>query len=104
LGGIGKVVAEKITEMIGIESRLVVLGHTQRGGSPTCFDRVLGTKFGSFAAKLACEGHFGQMAALKSTQIIAIPLTEDIQKQRTIQMENEQLVWAAKTIGIGFGD
>jgi len=104
LGGIGKVVAEKITEMIGIESRLVVLGHTQRGGSPTCFDRVLGTKFGSFAAKLACEGHYGQMASLRSTQIVSIPITEDIQKQRLINMDKEQLVWAAKTIGIVFGD
>jgi len=104
LGGIGNVVAEKITEMTGIESRLVVLGHTQRGGSPTCFDRVLGTKFGSFAAKLACEGQFGKMAALRSTKIVAIPITENISKQRTINMEEEQLVWAAKTIGIAFGD
>jgi len=104
LVGAGQYVADKIAELSGLESRIVVLGHVQRGGSPTCFDRLLATKFGSVATKLACEGDYGKMVALRGTQIVSVPITGEIQQQRTVNIKEEQLVWAARSTGIAFGD
>jgi len=104
LGGVGYLVAEKISDLTGFETRTTVLGHIQRGGSPTCFDRILATKYGSMAAKLACEGNYGKMAALKGTAIVPVEITGEMTVQRTIDISSDQLVWAARTTGVEFGD
>jgi len=104
LGGVGSVVADKISELTGFETRTTVLGHVQRGGSPTCFDRILATKYGSMAAKLACEGDYGKMAALKGTNIVPVPITGQMAQQKTVETDTDQLVWAARTTGVVFGD
>lgn len=76
LGGIGNVLAREIEDQTGYETRVTVLGHIQRGGTPTAFDRVLATRFGVAAAELVLEGQFGQMVALKGSQILNVPLRE----------------------------
>jgi 6-phosphofructokinase 1 len=74
LGGIGEVLCREIEKSTGIESRAVVLGHVQRGGTPTAYDRVLGTRYGVKAVELAVSGQFGKMAALRGTDIIGVDL------------------------------
>lgn len=76
LGGIGEYLAKEIERRTGFETRAVVLGHVQRGGTPTARDRVLATRYGVFAADLVKEGKFGMMAALHGDQIVAVPLSE----------------------------
>jgi 6-phosphofructokinase 1 len=76
LGGIGNVLAREIEDQTGYETRVTVLGHIQRGGTPTAFDRVLATRFGVFAADLVLHGKFGHMAALRGMQIADVPLKE----------------------------
>src|SRR5207244_6605942 len=78
LGGIGEVVAGLIEKRLGIETRHVTLGHLQRGGAPSAYDRVLATRFGIKAAELVLEGRFGYMAALKGNHIEAVPLSEGV--------------------------
>jgi 6-phosphofructokinase 1 len=60
------------------------LGHVQRGGSPTSFDRILATKYGSMAAKLAIEGTYGYMASLRGTEVVKVPITAEMREQRTV--------------------
>ena len=74
LGGIGERVAREIENRTGYETRVSALGHVQRGGSPTAFDRVLATRYGCFAADLVHEGNFGQMASLRGVEIVGVPL------------------------------
>jgi 6-phosphofructokinase 1 len=76
LGGIGAYLTREIERRTGIETRATVLGHIQRGGTPTARDRVLGTRYGVFAADLLHKGQFGMMAALQGDAIVAIPLEE----------------------------
>lgn len=87
LGGIGNVLAEEIEKRTGFETRATILGHIQRGGSPTAFDRVLGTRFGVFAAELVEQGKWGYMAALKGTEIVAVRLEEAVGKLKTIDLK-----------------
>jgi len=87
LGGVGTVLGDAIAERTGFETRVVVLGHVQRGGSPTAFDRVLGTRFGVKAAELALAGDFGKMVALQANEIVAIPLSEATRKSRLVPRE-----------------
>jgi 6-phosphofructokinase 1 len=87
LGGIGDLVAKEIEKRMGIESRAVVLGHVQRGGTPTAFDRVLGTKFGIAAIDLVHEGKFGMMTALQGTKIRPIPILEGIRESKIVDKE-----------------
>ncbi len=87
LGGIGNVLAEEIEKRTGFETRSTVLGHIQRGGSPTAFDRVLGTRFGIFAAELVQKGEYGKMAALKGNKIIAVSLQDAVGKLKTVDDE-----------------
>ncbi|MGD0651517.1 MAG: 6-phosphofructokinase [Verrucomicrobiia bacterium] len=74
LGGIGEVLCREIEERTGIESRAVVLGHVQRGGTPTAYDRVLGTRYGVKAVELAMSGQFGRMVALRGTEIVGVDI------------------------------
>jgi ATP-dependent phosphofructokinase / diphosphate-dependent phosphofructokinase len=87
LGGIGSVLAQEIEKRTGFESRSVVLGHIQRGGSPSAFDRVLATRYGLGAIDMVHRGEFGQMAALRGNKIIAIPLAEAIASNRKVDKE-----------------
>jgi ATP-dependent phosphofructokinase / diphosphate-dependent phosphofructokinase len=87
LGGIGATLANEIEKRTGFESRSVVLGHIQRGGSPTAYDRVLATRYGLGAIDMVHRGEFGQMAALRGNKIISIPLAEAVAKNRTVDQE-----------------
>jgi 6-phosphofructokinase 1 len=75
-GGIGQLLAEEIERRTGKEARVAVLGHIQRGGTPTAFDRVLATRFGVQAARAVADGAFGTMVALRGTDIVRVPLAE----------------------------
>lgn len=85
--GIGEVLKNEITDRTELESRHVVLGHIQRGGSPTAFDRVLGTRLGVKAVEMAEEGQFGMMAALRGTEIVAADLKEAVGTMKTVPKE-----------------
>lgn len=84
LGGISNTLAEVIEQKTGIETRATILGHIQRGGSPTAFDRVLGTRFGVYAVEMIKDEKFGKMAALKAAEIIDIPLDDAVSKLKTV--------------------
>lgn len=84
LGGIANILADIIERKTGIETRSVILGHIQRGGSPTAYDRVLGSRFGVHAVEMVKDGKFGRMAALKGTEIIDIPLEEAVNDLKTV--------------------
>ncbi|MEM2878329.1 MAG: ATP-dependent 6-phosphofructokinase [Candidatus Hadarchaeales archaeon] len=84
LGGVGPVLAEKIEEMTGMETRAIVLGHLQRGGSPTAFDRILATRFGAAAIDLVKEEKFGMMPALQGNRIVTIPIKEAVSNPKLV--------------------
>jgi len=84
LGGIGNLLAKEIEHLTGFETRAVVLGHVQRGGSPTAFDRVLATRYGTGAIDMVHRGDFGKMAALRGNEIVAIPLQEALRENRKV--------------------
>jgi len=104
LGGIGNILAMEIAKRTGVETRAVVLGHTQRGGSPTSYDRILATKYGAQAALCACTGDYGKMASLRGTEIVTVPITAEMREQRLVDVENDQLVKVAKLTGVSFGN
>ena len=84
LGGIGELLAGKIEQMTQCETRVTVLGHVQRGGSATAYDRMLGTRFGHQAVQLVKEGKFGQMVALRGNQIVPVPIEVAVGKLKTV--------------------
>jgi 6-phosphofructokinase 1 len=84
LGGIGNVLAREIEKRTGFETRTVVLGHIQRGGTPSAFDRVLATRYGIGAIDLVHAGDFGTMVALRGTEIVSVPLSEAILTTRMV--------------------
>jgi ATP-dependent phosphofructokinase / diphosphate-dependent phosphofructokinase len=87
LGGVGEALARDIEERTGYETRVTVLGHVQRGGSPTPRDRILATRFGLKAATLAAEGHFGRMVALHGDAIVDVSLEEATRELKTVPRE-----------------
>jgi 6-phosphofructokinase 1 len=87
LGGVGTWLAAEIEERTGHETRAVVLGHVQRGGTPTAYDRVLSTRFGLQAIAAAHEGDFGTMVALRGTDIVRVPLSEATAELKTVPPE-----------------
>ncbi len=87
LGGIGNIIAEEIEKETGYETRAVVLGHIQRGGTPTAFDRVLGSRFGIKAAELADKKDFGKMTALRGSKIVAVSLEEAVGTLKVVDDE-----------------
>jgi 6-phosphofructokinase 1 len=87
LGGIGNILAREIEKRTGFETRTVVLGHIQRGGSPSAFDRVLATRYGLKAIDMVHNGDFGCMAALRGNKLISIPLADALSKNRTVDQE-----------------
>lgn len=104
LGGIGNKVADELEKLCGLEARATILGHLQRGGSPTAYDRILSTRYGSYAVDLAMEGKFGNMVTLKGNEMSYDSLNNVIgQKSKNVDPEGE-LIKFAKNIGIAFGD
>lgn len=87
LGGVGYYLGKEIEKRLGIETRVVVLGHIQRGGSPTAFDRILATRFGIAAIDLVHEGKFGHMVAIKGNRILSVPLKDVVGKRKTVDLE-----------------
>lgn len=102
LGGIGQHLAGRIKEHIDLEVRCTVLGYLQRGGSPCAFDRVLGTRLGSSAVEAAVQGAFGIMVALKTPEIVRVPLEQLAGLVRTVPLDS-QLIRTAESIGINLG-
>ncbi|MGH9476990.1 MAG: 6-phosphofructokinase [Terriglobales bacterium] len=84
LGGISNHLAEQIERHTGYETRVVILGHTQRGGTPTAFDRMLATRYGIQAVDMVHRGEFGRMASLQGQQLRSVPLTEALRSNRTV--------------------
>ena len=87
LGGIGHTLGDLVEQRTGYETRVTVLGHLQRGGSPTAFDRVLGTRFGVKAVELILEGRFGSMVSLQGNKIVGVPIEEGTGTLKTVDME-----------------
>jgi phosphofructokinase-like protein len=102
LGGIGQWVAKKITEITRMDTRVTVLGHLQRGGSPTTFDRLLATRFGVAAVELVAQEKFGMMVCLKGGEISSMPLEEALCNLKRVEPDG-QMVRAAEMLGIEFG-
>ncbi len=102
LGGIAEVVAKKISENTGLETRYTVLGHLQRGGSPTPYDRILSTKFGVTAIELALKKKFGRMAALKGNEVKNVKIEDAIANQKLVKPD-DQAVRVAVAVGVSFG-
>jgi ATP-dependent phosphofructokinase / diphosphate-dependent phosphofructokinase len=103
LGGIGESVSRELERRTGKESRFVVLGHLQRGGAPLAYDRILATRFGSFAVELLLRGQFGTMTALHSPDIVAVPLEKVVGRTRNVPIAGD-VVHTARNVGICFGD
>lgn len=103
LGGVGNVVAFEIEKRLGRETRVVVLGHLQRGGNPTSFDRALATQFGSHAVRLIIEGRFGEMVCYNPPAIKSVPIIEAVNLLSRVD-PNSSAVQAAQALGISFGD
>ena len=102
LGGVGKVLADRLETLTGVECRAVVLGHVVRGGTPTATDRNLATEYGASALDMALEGKFGRMVALQNNLITSVPLSSVGGKCRKVTVEHPW-VQAALDIGISFG-
>jgi 6-phosphofructokinase 1 len=105
LGGIAERLAEQIAQRTGKETRSLVLGHLQRGGAPTAFDRLLGTRFGAAAMRLVADRRYGCMVALVPPRVLAVPLRQAVGKGRmkTVPLGSDT-IRSARDVGIGFGD
>jgi len=102
LGGIGQQVADALAERTGLETRVTVLGHLQRGGSPTPYDRILASRFGVKAVELAVKGPWNKMVALQGREIVAVDLNEAVKQLKKVDPQGE-LVKVARALGISFG-
>jgi len=102
LGGIGHVVAADIERTHGIECRVTVLGHVQRGGTPTTRDRMLGTRFGVAAVDLVETGTFHHMVALRGERITSVPLEEVVGRSKLVDPDGQE-VRALESVGVSFG-
>jgi ATP-dependent phosphofructokinase / diphosphate-dependent phosphofructokinase len=103
LGGIGAVVAAEVHKRTGKETRVCVLGHLQRGGAPTSFDRLLCTRFGARAVELIAEERYGHMVALRPPDTVGVKISEAIGRLRTVPPKGD-IVQTARALGISFGD
>lgn len=103
LGGIGEQVAEQLQKLTGKDTRSTTLGHLQRGGAPTAFDRILAMRFGVMAVKLAEEGNFGRMVSYQSYHVDSVPIEDAVNKLHLVEPDGE-VVKAAKAVGICMGD
>ena len=103
LGGIGATVGREVEKRTGKETRVCVLGHLQRGGGPTTFDRLLCTRFGARAVQLIAEQRYGYMVALHPPDTTAVKITEAIGRLRTVPVDGD-VVQTGRALGLSFGD
>jgi 6-phosphofructokinase 1 len=103
LGGIAARIAVDLEGLTGKETRSVVLGHLQRGGAPTSFDRILATRFGARAVELLIEGTFDHMVAFHPPDIVAVPLEKIVGRARTVPPDFD-VIRTARAMGISMGD
>ncbi len=103
LGGVGEWVAAEIRSRTEKDTRSLVLGHLQRGGSPTTFDRLLALRFGAAAVRLVEEKVFDHMVALKDSQMVAVPIADAIKMRKKVDLSSDKVL-TARDIGICFGD
>lgn len=102
LGGIGNRVGADLSAMTGKETRVTVLGHVQRGGSPTAFDRVLATRFGAEAVRMVARGEFGRMVAVRGQKLTSVEIADAVRVPKLVEPDGE-LVRTAEEVGISFG-
>jgi ATP-dependent phosphofructokinase / diphosphate-dependent phosphofructokinase len=103
MGSVGALIGDAIARGSRKEVRVIVLGHIQRGGSPSPYDRVLATRFGVAAVDLIAAGDFGKMVALQAGSIIGVDVAHAIGQLKAVPSRGE-LVHTARAVGIGFGD
>jgi 6-phosphofructokinase 1 len=103
IGGICARIAWQIQERTGKEARSLLLGHLQRGGSPTGYDRLLATRFGGAAVRAAEDGKWGEMVALQTPHIVTIPISSAIAAPKRVDPDHD-IVRTAREMGISFGD
>ena len=103
LGGIGAHVATQVGKVTNKDARVVVLGHLQRGGVPTPFDRILATRFGAAAVRVLAEGRYGEVVVSRGAKITTVSMSETAGKTRTVP-KNHEMIQTARALGIGFGD
>ena len=102
LGGVGHWVGQQISEQANVNTRTVVLGHLQRGGSPSAFDRILATQFGASAVRLIRKGKFGYMTSLQGGDIVSIKIKSIVGRQKKVPVDGK-MVETARGLGISFG-
>jgi phosphofructokinase-like protein len=102
-GRASSAVAKAISRRLGMETRVTVLGHLQRGGVPTPFDRILATRFGTHAAEMLTRGEYNRMVALKGAEVTSVPL-EDVAGKTKLVPADHPLIRAARRVGTNFGD
>ncbi|MBW2659022.1 MAG: 6-phosphofructokinase [Deltaproteobacteria bacterium] len=103
LGGVGEWVASEVRKRTDKDSRSLVLGHLQRGGSPTTFDRLLALRFGAAAVRLVEDNIFDHMVALKDSQMVAVPIADAIKERKKVDLSSDKIL-TAREIGICLGD
>jgi ATP-dependent phosphofructokinase / diphosphate-dependent phosphofructokinase len=103
LGGVASSIAREIQERTGKETRSLVLGHLQRGGMPTGYDRLLAARFGGAAVRAVADGQWGHMVALQSPRIVTIPIRDVLLHPKRVDPESD-VVMTARATGISFGD
>jgi 6-phosphofructokinase 1 len=103
LGGIADRVAREIADHTGFETRSMVLGHLQRGGTPTAYDRLIASRFGAAAVRTIANGDFGTMVALDPPDIKAVPIPYAIAKIKKVPLDSD-IMNTARELGISFGD
>jgi 6-phosphofructokinase len=103
VGGVAQRLARAIQDRTGKECRSLVLGHLQRGGMPTGYDRLLATRFGGAAAQAVADGKWGHMVALQTPNIVTVPITEALRVAKRVDPEHD-VVQTARRLGIAFGD
>jgi ATP-dependent phosphofructokinase / diphosphate-dependent phosphofructokinase len=103
LGGVGQIVGLELGRCTGFDTRVTVLGHVQRGGTPTAFDRVLASQFGESAVHLVGQSKFGRMVALRGESVIDVSLDEAVGCCRMVPIDG-QLIRLARSTGVYFGD
>jgi ATP-dependent phosphofructokinase / diphosphate-dependent phosphofructokinase len=103
VGGIAGPLARQIQEKTGKETRWLILGHLQRGGMPTGYDRLLATRFGGAAVRAVADGRWGQMVALQSPRIVTIPISQVLAQPKRVDPQSDTVL-TAREMGISFGD
>ncbi len=95
--------AKAVSKRLGIETRVTVLGHLQRGGIPTPFDRILATRFGTHAAEMLARGEYNRMVCMKGSEVTSVPLEQVAGKLKLVPADHP-LIQAARHVGTNFGD